>query len=443
MVAQHSITLKQLKQCQGEVTLPGSKSIANRALLMAALCPVGQTTCLTNVLRSDDTERMLEALAALGVTVNVASAASTTIEISGCGGVWSKIPAELDLGNAGTAMRPLLAVLSATLNQQSTVLTGDPRMQERPVAALIDALRAAGSDLQCLHREGYPPIQIGGGLRAGAIEIDGSASSQYVSALLMALPLLAEDSLLKLTGTVVSWPYIELTLAMLKRFGIKIHQVCQQEFMIPGGQSYASPNTYWVEGDASAASYWLAAAAIAGGPLTVHGVGSESIQGDVKFADYLAQMGAQVEVRAHEIRVSGGPLRALDADLNAIPDAAMTFATLALFAEGTTYIRNIANWRIKETDRLAAMATELGKVGASVRVTEDSIAVTPTAHLQHAEIETYNDHRMAMCFALLGFTESGVTILDPNCCSKTYPNFFTEFVAITQSSRIDQVTFTE
>ncbi|RWU12083.1 3-phosphoshikimate 1-carboxyvinyltransferase [Pseudidiomarina gelatinasegens] len=429
-----SITLKKLRQCHGNVTLPGSKSIANRALLMAALCGAGQSTVLTNVLRSDDTQRMLEALGDLGVTVTIAEHDPTHITVSGCEGKWPQHPAALDLGNAGTAMRPLLAVLSATLQGNRCILTGDARMQERPIAALIESLRAGGAHIDCLQQEGYPPLEISGGLTSGMIEIDGTESSQYISALLMALPLLETDSVLKLTGTVVSWPYIELTLSMLERFGIVVHQICRQEFMIPGQQVYQSPGVYWVEGDASAASYWLAAGALGGGPLTVHGVGRHSIQGDVKFADYLAQMGAQVTIEEHSITVKKGVLRALDADLNAIPDAAMTFATLALFAQGTTHIRNIANWRIKETDRLQAMAAELRKVGAHVVETEEAISITPPAHLQHGIIDTYNDHRMAMSFALLGFSEVGVTILDPNCCRKTYPNFFTEFCQITQSS---------
>ena len=429
-----SITLKKLRQCHGNVTLPGSKSIANRALLMAALCGAGQSTVLTNVLRSDDTQRMLEALGDLGVTVAIAEHDPTHITVSGCEGKWPQHPEALDLGNAGTAMRPLLAVLSATLHGNRCILTGDARMQERPIAALIESLRAGGAHIDCLQQEGYPPLEISGGLTSGMIEIDGTESSQYISALLMALPLLETDSVLKLTGTVVSWPYIELTLSMLERFGIVVHQICRQEFMIPGQQVYQSPGVYWVEGDASAASYWLAAGTLGGGPLTVHGVGRHSIQGDVKFADYLAQMGAQVTIEEHSITVKKGVLRALDADLNAIPDAAMTFATLALFAQGTTHIRNIANWRIKETDRLQAMAAELRKVGAHVVETEDAISITPPAHLQHGIIDTYNDHRMAMSFAMLGFSEVGVTILDPNCCRKTYPNFFTEFCQITQSS---------
>lgn len=401
---------------------------------MAALCGEGQTTVLTNVLRSDDTERMLEALAELGVGISIAADDQTQVTVQGCAGRWPRQPRALDLGNAGTAMRPLLAVLSATLTDSRCVLTGDARMQERPVTDLITALRLGGAHIDCLQQEGYPPLEVAGGLKSGMLEIDGSASSQYISAMLMALPLLDSDSVLKLTGTVVSWPYIELTLAMLERFGIAVHRICRQEFMIPGQQVYQSPGDYWVEGDASAASYWLAAAAIADGPLTVHGVGSESIQGDVKFADYLAEMGAVVSIDKQSITVSKGELRGLDADLNAIPDAAMTFATLALFAQGTTHIRNIANWRIKETDRLQAMAAELRKVGAHVVETEDAISVTPPAQLQHASIQTYNDHRMAMSFALLGFSDVGVTILDPDCCRKTYPNFFEEFCAITQSS---------
>lgn len=425
MNASDSLHLRGLTHCSGEVTLPGSKSIANRALLMAALVRDGSTE-LTNMLRSDDTERMLEALRTLGVAIEIDAAQPTTMRIKGCGGNWPAQPAELYLGNAGTALRPLTAVLSATLTN-TVVVTGDERMQQRPIAALVASLTSAGAAITFVGNPGYPPLQLAGGLRPGLISIDGSASSQYVSALLMALPLLADDSLLKLTGKVVSWPYIELTLAMLQRFGIQVHRVCEQEFLIPGGQCYQSPGQYWVEGDASAASYWLAAAAIGGGPLRVHGVGSDSIQGDVAFADYLASMGAQVQIAAQWIDVQAGPLKALDADLNAIPDAAMTFATLALFARGTTHIRNVANWRIKESDRLHAMATELRKVGAFVVEETDSLHVTPPRELLHAAIDTYDDHRIAMSFALLGFSPAGVTINDPNCCRKTYPDFFVMF----------------
>jgi 3-phosphoshikimate 1-carboxyvinyltransferase len=425
MNAPNSLLLHGLTHCSGEVTLPGSKSIGNRALLMAALVSQGVTE-LTNMLRSDDTERMLEAVRELGVLVEIDAQQPTTMRVHGCGGVWPTTPAQLYLGNAGTALRPLTAVLSATLTKP-LLLTGDERMQQRPIAALVESLMAAGAQVDYVNNAGYPPLRLAGGLQAGLVSIDGSASSQYVSALLMALPLLDQDSLLKLTGTVVSWPYIELTLAMLQRFGIQVHRICEQEFLIPGGQRYHSPGQYWVEGDASAASYWLAAAAIGGGPLRVHGVGRKSIQGDVAFADYLAAMGAQVRISEHWIDVQGGPLKGLDADLNAIPDAAMTFATLALFARGTTHIRNVANWRIKESDRLHAMATELRKLGAEVIEQVDSLHITPPQQLQHAHIDTYDDHRIAMSFALLGFSAEGVTIVDPDCCRKTYPDFFTEF----------------
>lgn len=422
-----ALELINLQQCRGEVTLPGSKSIANRALLMAALCQSGQQTRLTNVLRSDDTERMLEALIALGVAVSIDVNAGTTVTVSGSGGHWQQVPPELHLGNAGTAIRPLTAVLSATLNNQTCVLTGNERMQERPLAALTDCLSAAGANIRYRRNEGYPPVQLAGGLQAGHLSIDGSASSQYISALLMALPLLSDDSVLQLEGKVVSWPYIELTVAMLERFGIRIHRISGQEFMIPGNQVYCSPGDYWIEGDASAASYWLAAGVLGGGPLRVHGIGQASIQGDLAFADYLSGMGGNLHIDERYIDVEGGQLRAIDADLNAIPDAAMTFATLALFAQGTTHIRNIANWRIKETDRLHAMATELRKTGAVVEEFADSIRITPPAAIEHASIDTYDDHRMAMCFALLGFAPAGVRILDPDCCAKTYPDFFREF----------------
>lgn len=425
MTTPKSLQLQGFTQCSGEVTLPGSKSIGNRALLMAALVASG-STALTNMLRSDDTERMLEALRALGVTIEMDPSQPTSMRVHGCGGVWPSAPQQLQLGNAGTALRPLTAVLSATLTEP-VLVTGDQRMQQRPIAALVESLVAAGAQIDYVGQPGYPPLRLGGGLAAGQVSIDGSASSQYVSALLMALPLLAQDSLLKLTGTVVSWPYIELTLAMLQRFGIQVHRVCEQEFLIPGGQRYQSPGQYWVEGDASAASYWLAAAAIGGGPLRVHGVGRASIQGDVAFANYLATMGAEVDIAEQWIDIQGAPLKALDADLNAIPDAAMTFATLALFARGTTHIRNVANWRIKESDRLHAMATELRKLGAEVVERADSLQITPPQQLQHAYIDTYDDHRIAMSFALLGFSATGVTIIDPDCCRKTYPDFFQVF----------------
>ncbi|HET8817346.1 MAG TPA: 3-phosphoshikimate 1-carboxyvinyltransferase [Pseudidiomarina sp.] len=427
-----TLKLQGLQQCAGDIQLPGSKSIANRALLMAALCSseggVSAVTELTNLLRSDDTARMLEALRALGIAVEQDADTPTTVRVTGGGGDWRTTPDLIYLGNAGTAMRPLVAVLACSLSmEQSVELTGDARMQERPIGALVTALQQAGADINYGASAGYPPLRIRGGMQGGRINIDGSESSQFISALLMALPLLPQESLLTLTGTVVSWPYIELTVAMLERFGIEVHRITKHEFMIPGGQRYRSPTQYWIEGDASSASYWLAAGVLGGGPLRVHGVGSASIQGDIGFAEHLRAIGGNVTIADTYIDVAGGHIRGFDADLNAIPDAAMTFATLALFANEPTTIRNIANWRIKETDRLAAMATELRKVGAVVEEGADFIRITPPACLSHAAIDTYDDHRMAMSFALLGFSETGVTIRDPGCCRKTYPDFFIEF----------------
>ncbi|WP_258806775.1 3-phosphoshikimate 1-carboxyvinyltransferase [Pseudidiomarina sp. CB1] len=419
-----TLQLKGLNSCSGIVDLPGSKSIANRALLMAALCEQGRVTELSHMLRSDDTERMLEALRALGVVIEEVTA--TTLRVHGCAGDWPSTPQQLYLGNAGTAMRPLTAVLAATATRP-IVLTGDARMQERPIADLTQALLQGGADIRFLQKQGYPPLAIHRKMHGGRLQVNGSASSQYISALLMALPLLTQDSELELVGTVVSWPYIELTLAMLKSFGIKIHRPERQRFVIAGGQRYQSPEHYWIEGDASAASYWLAAGVLGGGPLTIQGIGRKSIQGDIAFVDYLREMGGNIELHDESAVVSGGRLRGFDADLNAIPDAAMTFATLALFAEGETCIRNIANWRIKETDRLHAMATELRKCGAQVEEGADFIRIQPPTALRHAQIATYDDHRMAMCFSLLGFSTSGVTIEDPSCCAKTYPNYFAEF----------------
>ncbi len=421
-----TLTLKGLQRCRGSVDLPGSKSIANRALLMAALAH--EPTEIKHLLRSEDTERMLEALAALGV--KVCESTTTQVTVVGCGGQWPLQPASLYLGNAGTAMRPLTAVLAATL-AAPVLLTGDARMQERPIADLVDALDEGGADISYQNALGYPPLLISQRLQGGTIHVSGSASSQYISALLMALPLAPQASRLVLTGDVVSWPYIELTLTMLRDFGIKIIQVSQQEFHIEGQQQYQSPGEYWVEGDASAASYWLAAGVLGGGPLRIEGVGGKSIQGDIGFIAYLQQMGGKVTVHDEYIDVQGGQLHGIDADFNAIPDAAMTFATLALFAKGRTAIRNVANWRIKETDRLHAMATELRKSGAVVEEGEDYLIIDPPEQLKAAQIATYDDHRMAMCFSLLGFSDAGVTIEDPDCCAKTYPNYFSELQRLT------------
>lgn len=436
--------LAPTKSCRGDILLPGSKSIANRALLMAALCD-GGTTELDNLLDSDDTQFMRQALTALGVAhgtrqqsdKDLAPTPESTIanlkwQVTGCGGHWPQQPSSLYLGNAGTAMRPLLAVLALTWQGGPLKLHGEPRMHERPLGPLLSALRSLGCELECEASDGYPPIiirprqSLAAPAKVKTLSIDGSLSSQFISALLMALPLAPHDTELTLTGEIVSRPYIELTIAMLAKFGIEIVAKATDCYVIRGQQRYQSPRNYWIEGDASAASYWLAAGVLGQGPVTVHGAGFESLQGDVGFAEVLIQMGAAIQVAAQRMTARGvrQPLQGIDVDLNHIPDAAMTLAPLALFAKGPTRIRNVANWRLKETDRLAAMATELRKTGADVELHADGLTITPPQHWQAATIDTYNDHRMAMCFALLSFAPTGVTIRDPSCCRKTYPDFF-------------------
>ncbi|MCC5854984.1 MAG: 3-phosphoshikimate 1-carboxyvinyltransferase [Idiomarina sp.] len=419
------------RQARGSIILPGSKSISNRALLLASLA-AGETR-LHNLLKSEDTHWMLKALAALGVQIKEETTADKAVfVVQGQGELFNSTAEviELFLGNAGTAMRPLCAALAASAGHY--VLTGEPRMTERPIGPLVDSLRQLGAEINYLNTTGYPPLELKPSqLVGGRVTIDGSQSSQFISALLMILPLFKNDSTLELTGDIVSLPYIRLTLGMMHQFGVEVTQPSERVFVVSGGQQYQSPGDYLIEGDASSASYFLAAAAIAGGEVCVEGVGSASLQGDREFAQVLAAMGAEIALEPHCIRVRKGELKGGDFDLNAIPDAAMTIATTALFAKGKTTIRNIENWRFKETDRLAAMATELRKVGASVIEGQDFIEITPPSQIEHGQIETYNDHRMAMCFSLLAFAPVGVTILDPDCCAKTYPNYFSDFERIT------------
>ena len=416
-----SLTLQPIAGVEGSVNLPGSKSLSNRALLLAALAE-GETL-ITNLLDSDDIRHMLDALKALQVDFEL-SDDKTQCRVTGNGGPISAArPQTLYLGNAGTAMRPLCAALC--LGQGEFTLTGEPRMSERPIDSLVEALQAMGADISYHDYPGFPPVTIRGtGLRGGQVAIDGSISSQFLTAFLMAAPLADDDIEITITGELVSKPYIEITLDLMKKFGVEVRHDNLKTFYITGGQQYRSPGELLVEGDASSASYFLAAAAIKGGPVTVTGVGSASVQGDVRFADVLEAMGASVEWQPNAITVTGGKLKAVDMDMNHIPDAAMTIATAALFAEGTTVIRNIYNWRVKETDRLEAMATELRKVGAIVDEGQDYIAVTPPEQLQHAAIDTYNDHRIAMCFSLVALSDTPVTINDPGCTSKTFPDYF-------------------
>ncbi|MEG3753342.1 3-phosphoshikimate 1-carboxyvinyltransferase [Psychromonas arctica] len=425
------LLLNPIKKVDGEINLPGSKSLSNRALLLAALAK--GTTTLTNLLDSDDIRHMLNALKKLGVNYTL-SADKKQCVVEGLGRAFNTQELgdiELFLGNAGTAMRPLCAALC--LGQGEYTLTGEPRMFERPIGSLVDSLKQAGADVTYLKDENYPPLKIKGtGLKGGDISIDGSVSSQFLTAFLMSAPMASEDTTINIVGELVSKPYIKITLQIMQDFGIEVDNINgeYQRFVIKGGQTYQAAGNYLVEGDASSASYFLAAAAIGGGSIKVTGIGKKSVQGDIQFADALEAMGANIEWGDDYIKASKGQLKAIDMDMNHIPDAAMTIAVAALFAEGTTKITNVYNWRVKETDRLYAMATELRKVGAEVIEGHDFIEVTPPAQLNHAAIDTYDDHRMAMCFSLVALSDTPVTINDPKCTSKTFPDYFEKLASV-------------
>lgn len=427
------LDLPRRSQLCGTVTLPGSKSISNRTLLLAALA-TGKTV-VHDLLDADDTRVMLVALEKLGIKLQRSGNICT---VQGCGGVFPVASAELFLGNAGTAFRPLTAALVASAAQNSGryTLSGVARMHERPIGDLVDGLRQLGADVRYGAHQGYPPLEISGtALQAEKIQVYGGTSSQFVTALLMMAPLIARDKPLsvEVVGALISQPYIEITLNLMARFGVLVRHENWRAFHIAAGRGYQSPGEIRVEGDASSASYFLAAGAITGGPVRVIGVGKNSIQGDVKFAEALNAMGAQIEYGDDWVEAKAdAPLRAIDLDCNHIPDAAMTLAVCALHAEGVTTLRNIASWRVKETDRIAAMAKELRKIGAQIEEGTDFIRITPPAQLQPAEIETYDDHRMAMCFSLAtldGRLRQGAAlrILDPLCVAKTFPDYFEVF----------------
>ncbi|CAI4150273.1 3-phosphoshikimate 1-carboxyvinyltransferase [Alteromonas macleodii] len=418
------LTLDPIAKVSGEINVPGSKSLSNRALLLAALAE-GETE-LTNLLDSEDIEHMLNALTKLGINYRL-SEDKTQCVVQGNGGAFNVAePLELFLGNAGTAMRPLCAALAAS--NVDTVLTGEPRMEERPIGDLVDALREADAEVTYLKNEGYPPLQIKGKtLNGGEMSVDGSVSSQFLTALLMAAPLFSGDVTIRIKGELVSKPYIDITLDTMAKFGVTVENDNYQTFTVSGDAKYVAPGKFMVEGDASSASYFLAAGAIKGGTVRVTGIGQNSIQGDIRFADVLEAMGATVVWNDEYVEITGAPLKGVNMDMNHIPDAAMTIATTALFAEGPTTMTNIYNWRVKETDRLAAMATELQKLGAKVEEGYDYIKVWPTDSLKHAEIDTYNDHRIAMCFSLVALSDTPVTINDPGCTRKTFPDYFTRF----------------
>ena len=421
-----SLNLKPAHKAAGEITLPGSKSISNRTLLLAALA--SGVTQVHDLLTSDDTQRMLEALQKLGIELQ--QTATNDWRVRGIGGAFSVKQAQLFLGNAGTAFRPLTAALA--LSKGHYTLSGVPRMHERPIGDLVDGLRQVGAEVDYLQNEGFPPLKISpGDIRiATPIRVRGDVSSQFLTALLMALPLTGQEAVIEVIGELISKPYIEITLNLMACFGVEVKREGWQRFVVPAASRYRSPGSVYVEGDASSASYFLAAGAIGGGPVRVHGIGRNSIQGDVRFAEALELMGTTITFGDNWVEASAPPgkLKALDLDCNHIPDAAMTLAVAALFADGPTRLRNIASWRVKETDRLTAMATELCKVGAAVEEGPDYLQVTPPTHLiPNAEIDTYDDHRMAMCFSLISLGGVPVTINDPGCVAKTFPEYFHAF----------------
>ncbi|HEY8048094.1 MAG TPA: bifunctional 3-phosphoshikimate 1-carboxyvinyltransferase/cytidylate kinase [Ramlibacter sp.] len=430
------LDIPPLQGASGTVALPGSKSISNRVLLLAALS--AGTTTIRDLLDSDDTRVMLDALRALGCGVHHVG---TSVELTGLGGHAAASHARLFLGNAGTAMRPLTAALA--LMGGDFELSGVARMHERPIGDLVDALRQLGCRIDYLGNEGYPPLKI----HPAALQVDapirvrGNVSSQFLTALLLALPLVAKnDVVVEVVGELISQPYVEITLNLLERFGIKVARDGWQRFTIPARSRYLSPGEIHVEADASSASYFVALGAL-GGPLRIEGVGESSIQGDIRFIDAARAMGAQVAGGPNHLEVRRGawPLKAVDLDCNAIPDAAMTLAVMALYADGTTTLRNIASWRVKETDRIAAMAAELRKLGAQVDEGADFIRIAPPSAWQAASIRTYDDHRVAMCFSLAAFNSQGipVRIEDPKCVGKTFPGYFEAFFSVAHAAPQD------
>jgi len=416
------LDLGPIRSVSGTVRLPGSKSISNRVLLLAAMA-AGETR-LHDLLDSDDTRVMQDALRTLGIAVNQDGGVTV---VTGAGGAFPVKAAELFLGNAGTAFRPLTAALA--LSGGDYRLSGVARMHERPIGDLVDALRGLGARIDYLGNPGYPPLHIQPATIhvGGKVSVRGDVSSQFLTALLLALPLTGGQTVIAVEGELISKPYVEITLNTMRRFGVEVTRDGWAAFTIPAGAQYRSPGDLWVEGDASSASYFLAAGAIGGGPVRVEGVGRASIQGDVRFAEALEQMGARISMGENWIEASAPPrgkLRAIDADFNHIPDAAMTIAVAALFADGPCTLRNIGSWRVKETDRIAAMATELRKLGATVEEGKDWLRVTPPAVLRPAAIDTYDDHRMAMCFSLAALGGVTVRINDPKCVNKTFPEYF-------------------
>ena len=424
------LDLLALGSARGVVKLPGSKSISNRMLLLSALA--SGTTRVHALLDSDDTRVMLEALARLGVQWR---REGEDYRVEGVGGPFPLKQAELFLGNAGTAARSLTA--ACALSSGHYVLKGAARMHERPIGDLVDALRQWGARIDYLGEAGFPPLEIfpADFGQTGEVAVKGNVSSQFLTGLLLAAPLLGREAGIGVEGELISKPYVEITLNLMARYGVQVAREGWQRFIVPAASRYRSPGEIWVEGDASSASYFLAAGALGHGPVRVEGVGRNSIQGDVKFAQAIGRMGAEIGMGENWIEARlpcSEKLQAIELDCNHIPDAAMTLAVMALFAQGTSTLSNIASWRVKETDRIAAMATELRKLGAVVEEGADYLRITPPARLTpNAVIDTYDDHRMAMCFSLTALGGVPVRINDPQCVNKTFPGYFAEFKRIT------------
>ncbi|XP_022770262.1 3-phosphoshikimate 1-carboxyvinyltransferase 2 [Durio zibethinus] len=439
------IVLQPINEISGTVKLPGSKSLSNRILLLAALSE--GTTVVDNLLNSDDVHHMLVALGKLGLRVEHDDEKKRAI-VEGCGGQFpvgkgEGQEIELFLGNAGTAMRPLTAAVTAAGGNSSYILDGVPRMRERPIGDLVTGLKQLGADVDCTLGTDCPPVHINGkgGLPGGKVKLSGSISSQYLTALLMAAPMALGDVEIEIIDKLISIPYVEMTIKLMERFGVIVdHTDSWDQFFIRGGQKYKSPGNAYVEGDASSASYFLAGAAVTGGTVTVEGCGTSSLQGDVKFAEVLEKMGAKVTWTENNVTVIGPPrnssgrkhLRAIDINMNKMPDVAMTLAVVALYADGPTAIRDVASWRVKETERMIAICTELRKLGATVEEGPDYCVITPPEKLNVTAIDTYDDHRMAMAFSLAACADVPVTIKDPGCTRKTFPDYFEVLERVTK-----------
>ena len=413
------LTLSPIQKISGSVVLPGSKSLSNRILLLSMLAE-GKTE-IQNLLDSDDVRRMVEALETLGIQLEE-NRAENLITVSGTSGIIPVKEATLMLGNAGTAIRPLTAAM--TLGHGRFVLDGVQRMRERPIIDLVNGLSQLGANLRCINGTDCPPVEvISDGLPGGITRLSGAISSQYLTAILLAAPYADKEVQIEITDKLVSVPYVEMTLRLMRSFGVSVNHENFCLFHIPR-QTYRSPGSIFVEGDASSASYFLAGAAITKGTVTVKGCGTDSLQGDARFAEVLEKMGAKVEWEPRQIKLTGNSLNGIDVDMNQMPDVAMTLAVAALFASGPTAIRNIYNWRVKETERLQAVSTELRKLGAEVVEGYDYLVIQPPEQIRKAEIDTFDDHRMAMAFSLAACGSSPVTINDPGCVSKTFPDYF-------------------